>query len=216
MSSRTSLSLLGRTSASLFQVQQQISTGRSILRASDDVVKSATIGVLDDRLQRSEQVSRNLQHAGSALAESDSTLNEASTIGLQAKSIASAQVSATTSASERRSQAQVVDGLISGLFNVANRKGVAGYVLGAGQSTSSAPVSALYGGYRYSPRGTGLTTDLGAELVAHLGPEDDPASLGIGSTVELTWSHEGAYLVPEAIAADAAGVTSMDDDETAE
>ena len=83
MSSRTSLSLLGRTSASLFQVQQQISTGRSILRASDDVVKSATIGVLDDRLQRSEQVSRNLQHAGSALAESDSTLNEASTIGLQ-------------------------------------------------------------------------------------------------------------------------------------
>ena len=42
------------------------------------------------------------------------------------------------------------------------------------------------------------------------------ASLGIGSTVELTWSHEGAYLVPEAIAADAAGVTSMDDDETAE
>jgi spermidine/putrescine transport system ATP-binding protein len=61
-----------------------------------------------------------------------------------------------------------------------------------------------------------VTTDLGAELVAHLGPEDDPASLGIGSTVELTWSHEGAYLVPEAIAADAAGVTSMDDDETAE
>ena len=59
-----------------------------------------------------------------------------------------------------------------------------------------------------------VTTDLGAELVAHLGPEDDPASLGIGSTVELTWSHEGAYLVPEAIAADAAGVTSMDDDET--
>jgi hypothetical protein len=41
------------------------------------------------------------------------------------------------------------------------------------------------------------------------------ASVAIsGSTVELTWSHEGAYLVPEAIAADAAGVTSMDDDET--
>lgn len=183
MSSRTSLSLLGRTSASLFQVQQQISTGRSILRASDDVVKSATIGVLDDRLQRSEQVSRNLQHAGSALAESDSTLNEASTIGLQAKSIASAQVSATTSTSERRSQAQVVDGLISGLFNVANRKGVAGYVLGAGQSTSSAPVSALYGGYRYSPRGTGLTTDLGAAESVPLTLGADNPIAGISSRV---------------------------------
>ena len=30
----------------------------------------------------------------------------------------------------------------------------------------------------------------------------------------MTWAYEGAYLVPEAIAADQAGVTSMDEDET--
>ena len=183
MSSRTSLALLGRTNASLFQVQQQISTGRALLQGSDDIVKAATIGVIDDRLLRSEQVSRNLAHAGSALAESDSTLNEASTIAMQAKSIASAQVSATTTASERRSQAQVVDGLLAGLFNVANRKGVAGYVLGGAQTTSGEPVSALHGGYRYSPRGAGLITDLGAAASVPLTLSHDNPVAGISARV---------------------------------
>jgi hypothetical protein len=31
----------------------------------------------------------------------------------------------------------------------------------------------------------------------------------------MTWAFDGAYLVPEAIDADQAGVTQMDDDETA-
>mgnify|MGYP001242956288 CR=1 FL=1 len=54
----------------------------------------------------------------------------------------------------------------------------------------------------------------GAELVAHLGPEDDPASISVGSPITMTWAYEGAYLVPEAITADMAGVSHMDDDET--
>ena len=59
-----------------------------------------------------------------------------------------------------------------------------------------------------------VQTRTGADLVAHLGPEDDPASLSVGSPITMTWAYEGAYLVPEAIAADQAGVTSMDEDET--
>ncbi len=60
-----------------------------------------------------------------------------------------------------------------------------------------------------------VRTQTGADLVAHLGPEDDPARLSVGSPITMTWAYEGAYLVPEAIAADQAGVTSMEDDETA-
>ncbi len=59
-----------------------------------------------------------------------------------------------------------------------------------------------------------VQTRTGADLVAHLGPEDDPSSLSVGSPITMTWAYEGAYLVPEAIAADEAGVTFMDDDET--
>jgi hypothetical protein len=60
-----------------------------------------------------------------------------------------------------------------------------------------------------------VRTHSGADLVAHLGPEDEPHRLAIGSPVTMTWSFDGAYLVPEAIGSQHAGVTRMDDDETA-
>jgi spermidine/putrescine transport system ATP-binding protein len=60
-----------------------------------------------------------------------------------------------------------------------------------------------------------VRTQNGADLVAHLGPEDDPQRLAIGSPVTMTWAFDGAYLVPEAISEHHAGVTRMDDDETA-
>ena len=59
-----------------------------------------------------------------------------------------------------------------------------------------------------------VRTSTGADLVAHLGPEDDPARLSVGSPITMTWAFDGAYLVPEEIDADMAGVTSMEDDET--
>jgi spermidine/putrescine transport system ATP-binding protein len=60
-----------------------------------------------------------------------------------------------------------------------------------------------------------VQTSTGADLVAHLGPGDDPGRLTVGSPVSMGWSYDGAYLVPEAIDADLAGVTQMQDDETA-
>jgi spermidine/putrescine transport system ATP-binding protein len=57
-----------------------------------------------------------------------------------------------------------------------------------------------------------VATRTGAELVAHLGPEDDPASITVGSPITMTWAYDGAYLVPEAITADMAGVSQPDDE----
>jgi spermidine/putrescine transport system ATP-binding protein len=57
-----------------------------------------------------------------------------------------------------------------------------------------------------------VRTSTGADLVAHLGPEDDPASIAVGSPITMTWAYDGAYLVPEAIDADLAGVSQPDDE----
>jgi flagellin-like hook-associated protein FlgL len=168
MNARVSLATLGRTNLALFTLQQQIATGRSILRSSDDVVKAATIGVLDDRLLRSGQITRNLQHADSALSVADTTLEEAVNIAQQAKSIASGQVGATVTAAEREGQSRVVDSMLLGLFNIANQEGVAGFILGASQSATRAPVEPLRGGYRYRGRGDGLLTDLGSATAVPL------------------------------------------------
>ena len=58
-------------------------------------------------------------------------------------------------------------------------------------------------------------TDIGAELVAHVGVDEMPATVRPGDRVRLSWVDDAAYIVPEAIAADQAGVTSITDDESA-
>lgn len=178
MASRIALGNLSRTNAALFGVQQQLATGLSILRPSDDIVKAATIGTLDDRLDRSAQIQRNLAHADAAVSEMDDALAEAASIAEQARSIASSQVGITSSPTERAAQAAVVDGLLRGLFTTVNRQGVAGYTFG-GTRGSEPPVRAFLGGYRYLPTGSGATSDLGLASAA-------PITLGDGNPVART------------------------------
>lgn len=178
MASRMALGQISRTNVEMLRVQQQITLGRSILRPSDDVVKSAAIAALDDRLEYSAQRTRNLSHATAALGVLDNALNEANTIALQAKSIASDQLSPTSSAAERQGQATVVEQMLLSLFNTANRDGVAGYVFG-GSRTSLPPVQAHLGGYRFVSDGPGLVTDLGVASTI-------PITLGAGNPVVST------------------------------
>lgn len=155
-----SLANLTRTQLSLFQVQQQLSSGRAISRFSDDAVRAAAISVLDGRLDLSAQRLRNLDHAESSLSTLDQALGEASELVLEAKGIASAQLGISSSATERASQSQVVESLIQNLFGIANRKGAAGHVFG-GSAPGSPAVAAMLGGYRYMGQGSGLLTDIG-------------------------------------------------------
>lgn len=178
MASRMALGQITRTNVEMLRVQQQITLGRSILRPSDDVVKSAAIAALDDRLEFSAQRTRNLSHATAALGVLDNALNEANTIALQAKSIASEQLGPTASAAERQGQATVVEQMLLSLFNTANRDGVAGYVFG-GSRTSLPPVQPHLGGYRFTSDGPGLVTDLGVASTI-------PITLGAGNPVVST------------------------------
>ena len=57
-------------------------------------------------------------------------------------------------------------------------------------------------------------TDRGTVLVAHVHVDDLPSGMRPGDRVVLSWLPDGAYLVDEAIDVDAAGVTTVDEDET--
>ena len=160
LSSRIGLNNINRTNVGLLKVQQQIASGKMIERISDDSVRAAIVGILDDRLERAGQIERNLTHANSSLGVLDSTLNEISTLGLEAQSLAAEQMSITSTASERSSQAVVVEQMIQSLFNSANREGVAGFVFG-GSVTGRSPMEAFLGGYRYRGEGSGMVTDMG-------------------------------------------------------
>jgi flagellar hook-associated protein 3 FlgL len=160
LSSKVFLSNINRNGVSLARVQEQIATGRAIIRASDDIVKASTIGVLDDRLEITDQLKRNLDHARSSLNVLDNTFDEALGVAQEARDISSDQANLTSSAAERAAQATVIDQMLVAMMNIANREGVAGYLLG-GSTSTIAPVQGFYNYFRYTGQGNGLTTDTG-------------------------------------------------------
>lgn len=159
LASRLALTNISGTNLQILRLNEQLATQRAINRPSDDTVKAATIGVLDDRLERSTQLIRNYQHARASLGIAESMLTEATGLATEANRIALEQVNTTVSASQRESQAVVIDQLLRSLFNIANREGVAGYALG-GSTPGTQPVTEFFGYYRFNSFGQGLTTDM--------------------------------------------------------
>ena len=158
--SQLSTSSLARTNLALAKLNEQLTTGKEINRPSDNAIKAATIAALSESLERSEQIGRNLAHAAGQLDELDQTLGEAQNLMLEAKSIASSQLNVSASPSERRSQARIIDSIISGIVQLGNRSSLSGALFG-GAKPGSDPVTAFMGGYRYNGQGAGLQTDLG-------------------------------------------------------
>lgn len=157
------LANIGRTNNQIFEVSQQLSTGLALQKPSDDVVKAATISTLDSRIERSEQIIRNLGFASSSLDTLDQSLGDAFDLVNEGIAIALTQVQSTATAEERDGQAVVVDSLIDSLFRVASRESVAGHIFG-GTQPSSPPVTDLVGAFRFEGGRGGLTTDLGTGL----------------------------------------------------
>lgn len=155
-----SLANLTRTNLDLLRVQEQLMTQKQVNRPSDDAVKAASISVLNDRLNRSDQRKRNLQHAEAAIGQLDSAMAEVYNIALEGKDIASQMASTLNTAGDRAAQAKIVDQLLNSLLNQANGQSVAGYMFG-GSQTGTAPMVEFNGAYRYMGDGNGVTTDLG-------------------------------------------------------
>jgi len=171
--SQVQLNRINRGNVDLFGVQQRLATGRDINRVSDDPVKAAAIASISQSLDRSNQWLRNFDTAGTALDMLDGALDDAQNAGLEAKSIALEYINSTFNAEDRAGAAVTVESLIDKVFAVANRKSNVGHMFG-GDHPSDQPVTAMLGGYRFSPSGDGLKIDLGPGV-------DVPLTLGPGS-----------------------------------
>ncbi|MEK6701206.1 MAG: flagellin [Planctomycetota bacterium] len=157
--SQLSLSSINKSQLALLQVQEQLSTARMVNRVSDDPVRAALIGVLDDKLDRSVQRSRNISHAQAALGEADNALAEINDLGLSAQEIASNMVGTGFSSGDRAAQATIVQSILDGMLSQATRQSAAGYILGGDQPGQN-PIQHFRGGYRFTARGNGIVTDI--------------------------------------------------------
>lgn len=154
------LANITRTNLGLFEAQAQLSTGRSLLRPSDNAVAAVTVSALDDSIERSGQRIRNIDQADTNLALIETSLSEANDLLLNAKSIASEQVNLGSTSTERSNQAAVVDSLLAGLLEQMNRTSVDNYLFG-GSRISRQPFEEFGNGILYTGEFEGLTTDLG-------------------------------------------------------
>ncbi|MBX3388933.1 MAG: hypothetical protein KF691_05710 [Phycisphaeraceae bacterium] len=208
--SNLTLGNINRTQVALLDVQNQLSTGKEIMRPSDDPVRYAGIQAIARRTEQGVQIQRNLSNASAAIGQLDSALSEVSDVALQAKQIALAQINATSSATERAGQATVVNQLISGLLKTANRQGVSGYVFG-GSTPGTAPMVEMNGGFRYVGQGNGLLADLGfADSVPiTLGPSSafGATSARVKSSVDLNPNLTGSTRLKDLNGARGLGVT---------
>jgi len=147
----------------LLQSQVQLSSGKRILRTSDDPVGSALVNVLQGRLASAERRDLNLSHAESVLGYLDTELANISDAAGEAKTIALSQIGVGSDAATRSAQGVVVSSLIDGVVASLNSD-YAGISLFGGSRTGSSPIEPFFGGYRYRGSGQGLYTDLGPGL----------------------------------------------------
>lgn len=149
---------IGRTNLAMFRSTTQLSTGRALLRPSDDIVKTAAIIELDERLERSAQTRKNLDFAEAQINALDNGLGQVADLLEQARSIALTQISAGPDAEERQAQSVVIQSIVDSMFGVTNQEGVSGFIFG-GSTPGRQPIEELLGSYRMRSARTSLRPD---------------------------------------------------------
>jgi len=149
----------------LLKVQNQIATGQQLNRASDD--PAAALGI--DRLRRAvnanEVFDKNLDFAAGFLNTADTAIGQLTDLVNQAKSVASSQLGASSSPSERAAQATVIDSLIQRAYALANKRYQNASIFGGQNGTQDAFIT-QGGGYRYngSQQAQGILTPDGSTI----------------------------------------------------
>lgn len=158
-------SLISRQQSELLKVQTQLSTGRRLLAPSDNPGEAALALQLRKALQLRTAYADNLRQAGNHLGEVDSALSEMNGLLAQAQSIASANVSSTTTAEQRSAAAEVVAAIQSQVLSLANKQ-VGGVYIFGGARSNTPPFAGELGGIRFvgSRQALGNVVDEGMAL----------------------------------------------------
>ncbi len=178
--------------AQLFDVQDQLSSGRRLQKPSDDPASIRPALDVRSGLRRLDAVGNNADMASSEFATAAGLLQNVTDILTRAKEIGIAGANGTANADDRASMAIEVDGLIQQLVTIANSRGTSGYLFGG--SVKDAPPYAQVatnGGDVVLYRGDQRTTsvDLGDALQV---PLNVPGSQIFGGGGRGTTTYTGS------------------------
>lgn len=152
------LSTLQRRQGELAQLQEQMTSGKRVTKASDDPAAAARAERALATTLRTEADQRALDASRNATLQAESALGDATELLQQVREQMLAAGNASYSDQERKGLAQVIRGLREQMLSVANRgDGAGGYLFG-GQGSNQLPFVDTPGGVQFRGDGGALKT----------------------------------------------------------
>lgn len=139
------VSHLNKRQAELSELQERISTGKRVMRASDDPVAAVLAESAQNKLSRITADQRALDHSRTSITQAESALGEATELIQDVRDLLVSAGNASYGGQEYRDIAQALEGLRDQLVGVANQKDGAGRTLFGGLGGSSTPFVEIYG-----------------------------------------------------------------------
>ncbi len=170
LTNRQTLLDLQRTKERMAILQEQLATGRRIVRLGDDPTGSALIVDFKTSIERNEQYRKQIGSARSYLQASETVLQSLSDGITRLLELGQQGLSDTTGASGRPRIAQEVDGLRSNFIALANTQSDGKYLF-AGSRTTTVPFSGPSSGpILYAGDGASIELDvsIGAMVATNL------------------------------------------------
>ncbi len=145
----TSISNLQKRQTALSDAQERLTSGKRVLRPSDDPSAAAVSERALAAQQRSDAQLRALGASRNAMQLSEAALGDAGELMAQARELLVSAGNGSYDDSDRRSIAQAIRGLRDDLLAVANRQDGAGRYLFGGQGSNTPPLVDAPGGVSY-------------------------------------------------------------------
>ncbi len=136
---------LSKRQSDLATAQDRLSSGKRVLKASDDAVAATLAERAQNRLSRVQSDLRALEASRTALTQAESALGEATDIMHRARELVVQAGDPVLSANSRKDLALQLEGLREQMLAVANRKDASGLTLFGGLGGAEQPFSDLYG-----------------------------------------------------------------------
>lgn len=146
----SSVSALQRRQQALSASQEQLTSGKRVLKPSDDPAAAAAAERALARISRSDAEQRALAASRNAMQMAESALGDGGELLQQAREALVAAGNGSYSDAERLSLANAMRGLREQLFAVANRADGAGRYLFGGQGSDGPPLLDSPGGVSYN------------------------------------------------------------------
>ncbi|MFZ2989897.1 flagellar hook-associated protein FlgL [Ideonella sp.] len=202
----TSVDNLQRRQSEMSLAQEQLTSGKRVLRASDDPTAAARAERARSLVQRADATERAVAASRNAMTLTEAALGDATSLVQQARELVVAAGNASYSDAERADVAKQISAIRKQLMSVANRgDGTGGYVF-SGQGSSEPPFLERPGGMAYT--GTGGAVQVASDEPLPLTLDgaqvwlSAPSGNGVFETSSQSssaWIDTGRVISPQAI-----------------